>query len=148
MVKYYLSVKKKGSINPIEKVNYELNGSLKDIDEFTSSCNNENELKEEIGQLYGINLDGKITAIFGTHTHVQTADEQILPKGTGFICDIGMTGPKNSVIGMDIKASIKRFETSLPEKYRIAEGKMKLNSVMFCVDDETNKVKKIVRINR
>ena len=93
-------------------------------------------------------LDGKVTAVFGTHTHVQTADEQILPKGTGFICDIGMTGPKNSVIGMDIKASIKRFETSLPEKYRIAEGKMKLNSVMFCVNDETNKVNKIVRINR
>ena len=93
-------------------------------------------------------LDGKVTAVFGTHTHVQTADEQILPKGTGFICDIGMTGPKNSVIGMELEASIKRFETSLPEKYRIAEGKMKLNSVMFCVDDETNKVKKIVRINR
>ena len=57
-------------------------------------------------------LDGKITAIFGTHTHVQTADEQILPNGTGYITDIGMTGPKNSVIGMDAQASIKRFETT------------------------------------
>ena len=92
-------------------------------------------------------MDGKVTAIFGTHTHVQTAETVILPNGTGFICDIGMTGPINSVIGMDIKASIKRFETSLPEKYRIAEGKAKLNSVKFCINNETNKVEKIVRIN-
>ena len=93
-------------------------------------------------------MDGKVTVVFGTHTHVQTSDNQILPKGTGFICDIGMTGPINSVIGMDIKASIKRFETSLPEKYRIADGEAKLNSVKFCINDETNKVEKIVRINK
>ena len=59
-----------------------------------------------------------------------------------------MTGPINSVIGMDINASLKRFETSLPEKYKIAEGKAKLNSVKFCINDETNKVEKIVRINK
>ncbi len=93
-------------------------------------------------------VDGTVTAVFGTHTHVQTADEQILPYGTGFICDLGMTGPKKSVIGMDIATSIRRFETSFPEKYRIAEGKTKLNSVMFCVNNETNKVNKIVRINK
>ena len=93
-------------------------------------------------------MDGKVTCVFGTHTHVQTSDTQILPNGTGFICDIGMTGPVNSVIGMDIKASIKRFETSLPEKYKIATGEAKLNSVKFCVNDETNKIEKIVRINK
>lgn len=93
-------------------------------------------------------MDGEVTAVFGTHTHVQTADEQILSKGTGFICDIGMTGPIHSVIGMEIDASVKRFETSLPEKYRIADGQAKLNSVMFCVNDYTNKVERIVRINR
>ncbi len=92
-------------------------------------------------------LDGDITILFGTHTHVQTADEDILPKGTAYITDIGMTGPKNSVIGMDIEASIKRFETSLPEKYKLAEGTGKLNSVMFEIDDVTNKVKEIKRIN-
>ena len=91
-------------------------------------------------------LDGKATIVYGTHTHVQTADEQILPKGTGYISDIGMTGPKNSVIGMDIKASIKRFETTLPERYRIATGECKLNGVIFDIDDETNKVKNIERI--
>ena len=93
-------------------------------------------------------VDGKVTIVFGTHTHVQTSDSQIFPKGTGFICDLGMTGPINSVIGMDINASLKRFETSLPEKYKIAEGKAKLNSVKFCINDDTNKVEKIIRINK
>lgn len=92
-------------------------------------------------------FDGKVTAIFGTHTHVQTADEQILPNGTGYITDIGMTGPKYSVIGMDIKASIKRFETTLPEKYKIAEGECIFNGVIFDVDDKTSKVTNIKRIN-
>lgn len=91
-------------------------------------------------------LDGKITAIFGTHTHVQTADEQILPNGTAYITDIGMTGPKNSVIGMDAQASIKRFETTLPEKYKLAEGECMLNSVIFEIDNETNKAVEITRI--
>lgn len=92
-------------------------------------------------------LDGEITALFGTHTHTQTADEQILENGTGFITDIGMTGPKNSVIGMDKKAALKRFVTSLPERYKIASGEAIFNSVLFEIDDETNMVKNIIRIN-
>lgn len=91
-------------------------------------------------------LDGKITIVFGTHTHVQTGDEQIFPNGTGYITDIGMTGPKNSVIGMDIQASIKRFETTLPEKYKLAEGECIFNAVRFNIDEETNKVTEIKRI--
>jgi len=91
-------------------------------------------------------LDGKITALFGTHTHVQTADEQIFPEGTGYITDIGMTGPKHSVIGMDVHASIKRFETTLPEKYKLAEGDCIFNGVVFEINDETNKVIKIERM--
>lgn len=92
-------------------------------------------------------LDGEATAVFGTHTHVQTADEKILPKGTAYISDIGMTGPKNSVIGMDIGVSIKRFETTLPERYKIADGECMFNAVVFDIDDESNKVKSIKRIN-
>ena len=88
----------------------------------------------------GYYLDGKVTAIFGTHTHVQTADAKILPNGTGYITDIGMTGPEHSVIGMDISASIKRLETTMPEKYRLAEGNCILNGVIFEVDNTTNKV--------
>ena len=94
----------------------------------------------------GYYLDGKVTAIFGTHTHVQTADEKILPKGTGYITDIGMTGPEYSVIGMEIEASIKRFETTLPERYKIATGSAILNGVIFNIDDESNKVTNIKRI--
>ena len=94
----------------------------------------------------GYYLDGKVTAIFGTHTHVQTADETILENGTAYITDIGMTGPKKSVIGMDVLASIKRFETTLPERYKIAQGETMLNGVVFDVDNDTNKVKKIKRI--
>ena len=92
-------------------------------------------------------LDGKVNIIFGTHTHVQTADEMVLPKGTAYITDIGMTGPINSVIGMDKKASIKRFVTTLPEKYKIAEGESKFNSCLFELDDETGRIENITRIN-
>ena len=95
----------------------------------------------------GYYLKGDATIIFGTHTHVQTADETILENGTAYISDIGMTGPKNSVIGMDIDASIKRFETSLPEKYKIATGECKFNGCIFEIDDETNRTIKITRIN-
>ncbi len=92
-------------------------------------------------------LDGKVQVLFGTHTHVQTADERITEKGTGYITDIGMTGPKNSVIGMEVEASLKRFVTSLPEKYRVAKGETMLNGCIFEIDDETCKTKKITRIN-
>lgn len=91
-------------------------------------------------------LDGKVNIIFGTHTHVQTADEKILPNGTGYITDIGMTGPINSVIGMDIETSLKRFVTSLPERYKLAEGEIMLNGVVFEIDDLTNKTKRVYRI--
>ena len=91
-------------------------------------------------------LDGEVTCVYGTHTHVQTADEQILPNGTAYITDLGMTGPKDSVIGMDISASLKRFETTLPEKYKLAEGECILNAVEFEIDDETNKVTEVKRI--
>jgi len=91
-------------------------------------------------------LDGRVTAIFGTHTHVQTADEEVTKKGTGFICDIGMTGPENSVIGMDINASVKRFVTSLPERYKLAEGNCMFNGCIFEIDDETCRTISVNRI--
>ena len=66
---------------------------------------------------------------------MQTSDEKILKKGTGYITDIGMTGPENSVIGMEIEASLKRFVTTLPEKYRVAKGECKLNGCIFKIND-------------
>ena len=92
-------------------------------------------------------LDGRVNVIFGTHTHVQTADEEITNDGTAYITDIGMTGPKDSIIGMDKQASIKRFVTTLPEKYKLAEGECKLNSCLFELDDETCRTNKVMRIN-
>lgn len=95
----------------------------------------------------GYYLDGQIDAIFGTHTHVQTADEKILPKGTAYITDIGMTGPKISVIGMDYEVSIKRFVTTLPEKYKLANSECGLSGCIFDYDDEKCRMQKITRIN-
>ena len=95
----------------------------------------------------GYFLDGKVTAVYGTHTHVQTADEKILDEGTAYITDIGMTGPIKSVIGMDIAASLKRFNTTLPERYKMAEGECMINGIILEINDETNKVMSIKRIN-
>lgn len=101
---------------------------------------------EKIAMKYFI--DGTATVLFGTHTHVQTADETILEKGTGYITDIGMTGPKKSVIGMDVSASLKRFETTLPEKYKLADGNCMLNGCIFEINDESCRVEKITRVVR
>ncbi len=95
----------------------------------------------------GYFLDGKVTCIFGTHTHVATADETILENGTAYITDIGMTGPKKSVIGMDVEASIKRFVTTLPEKYKVSDDKeVILNGCIVNINDETCRAEKIDRI--
>lgn len=94
----------------------------------------------------GYYLDGRVNAVFGTHTHVQTADEQILEKGTAYITDIGMTGAKKSVIGMNIEASIKRFVTTLPERYKSATGEAMLNGCIFEINDDTCRTIKVNRV--
>ena len=91
-------------------------------------------------------LDGKATIVFGTHTHVQTADEEITENGTGYISDLGMTGPIDSVIGMNVNAAIKRFLTSLPERYRLAEGACKLEGCIFEINDDNCRTTSIERI--
>ena len=96
----------------------------------------------------GYLLDGKVNLIFGTHTHVQTADDKILPKGSAYISDVGMTGPKESVIGCDKSIIISSFLTEIPEKKSVATGEVQFNAVVIEVDDETNKTKDIFRINR
>ena len=96
----------------------------------------------------GYFLDGKVTAMFGTHTHVVTADEQIMKNGMAYITDIGMTGPKESVIGMEIEASIKRFLTSLPERYKVSpDTNIVMNGCMLEVNDTTCRIEKIERIS-
>ena len=100
---------------------------------------------EKIAMLY--HLDGRVNAIVGTHTHVQTADEKVTENGTAYITDVGMTGPKKSVIGMEVEVSIKRFLTSLPERYKIAGGEAILNCCIIEIDVENCKTKNIIRIN-
>jgi metallophosphoesterase (TIGR00282 family) len=92
-------------------------------------------------------LDGKVAVLFGTHTHVQTSDEEILENGTAYITDLGMTGPKKSVIGMDVDVSIKRFLTSLPERYKISSDTNTIfNGCIFKINDENYKCTEVIRI--
>ena len=92
-------------------------------------------------------LDGRISAMFGTHTHVQTADEQILPGGTGFITDVGMTGPVNSVIGVSIDAAIEKMKTKMPVRLSYADGECMLNAVLFTIDEKSGRTTAVERIN-
>lgn len=91
-------------------------------------------------------LDGKVSALVGTHTHVQTSDERILPKGTGYITDVGMTGPYDSVIGMKTLAAINRFLYQTPQKYETAENDIHLCGMFFKIDSETGKTLELERI--
>jgi 2',3'-cyclic-nucleotide 2'-phosphodiesterase len=80
-------------------------------------------------------LDGRVSAVVGTHTHVTTADEQVLPQGTAYITDVGMTGPHGGVIGMDRQAIIKKFLDGLPARFEVAEGDVQMNTVVIETDD-------------
>ena len=95
----------------------------------------------------GYHLDGKVSAVWGTHTHVPTADNQVLPKGTGYVTDLGMTGPKNSVLGIKPELSIAKFRGDLPERYRWADGPTKLEAVLFTIDSATGKCLKAERVD-
>ena len=93
-------------------------------------------------------LRDKVNIVFGTHTHVQTADEKIYDTGMGYITDIGMTGPKYSIIGMEYEAAMKRFLTQIPERYTCAQGDFMLDAVLFHYDEQSRKITKIERIKR
>jgi len=93
-------------------------------------------------------LDGRVSALLGTHTHVGTIDARLLPKGTAFITDVGMTGPLDSVIGGDTDAVIKRFLTQLPRRLSVGKGCVLLNSVLVEVEEDTGKAKSISRIDK
>src|SRR4029077_12895677 len=92
-------------------------------------------------------LDGKVSAVIGTHTHVQTADEQILPGGTAFLCDAGFTGPHESVIGREIEPIIKRFLTNMPQRFDVAKGRVLLQGAVVEIDERSGKAVKIQRVS-
>jgi metallophosphoesterase (TIGR00282 family) len=93
-------------------------------------------------------LDGRVSAVLGTHTHVGTIDAQLLPNGTAYVTDIGMSGPLDSVIGDDAEAVIQRFLTGIPHRLSVGKGKTALNAIMVKVDDDTGRAISIDRIYR
>jgi hypothetical protein len=94
----------------------------------------------------GWHLDGRVSAAIGTHTHVQTADERVLPGGTAYITDVGMTGPRDSVIGIRREPVIERFLTGLPTRFEVATGPVILNGVAVTIDAETGTARSIERV--
>ena len=94
----------------------------------------------------GVYCDGRVSLVLGTHTHVQTADEMILPCGTGYISDVGMTGTLNGILGMDADASIRRLADKLPARYQPAEGPAVMHAVLADLDIKNGKCLKIERV--
>ena len=95
----------------------------------------------------GYMLDGRVSAVWGTHTHVPTADAQILPKGTGYVTDLGMTGPRNSILGIRPDLSIAKFRGDLFQRYQWAEGPTKIEAVLFTIDGSTGLCKAAERVD-
>ena len=95
----------------------------------------------------GYLLDGRVSAVWGTHTHVPTADAQVLPKGTGYVTDLGMTGPKHSVLGIRPELSIAKFRGALTSRYQWADGPTKLEAVLFTIDTATGLCKHAERVD-
>ena len=95
----------------------------------------------------GFYADGRVTALFGTHTHVPTADGQVLPRGTGFVTDLGMTGPARSVLGIRPDMAINRFLGGLPRRFEPAEGPCKLESVLFSIDVDAGRCLSVERVD-
>jgi metallophosphoesterase (TIGR00282 family) len=95
----------------------------------------------------GWHLDGRATAVVGTHTHVQTADERVLPQGTAFITDVGMTGPHDSVIGVERTPALQRFLTGLPQRFEPASENARLHGVLIRADEQTGRAASIARLS-
>ena len=92
-------------------------------------------------------LDGRVSAVLGTHTHVQTADEQIFENGTAFICDAGMCGPVRSILGRAIEPILGRFISNLPAAFPVADGEVRLRGVLVEIDETTGRALRISRVN-
>jgi hypothetical protein len=92
-------------------------------------------------------LDGSVSAVIGTHTHVQTADEQVFPGGTAYLTDAGFTGPHDSVLGRQVEPVLKRFLTGLPQRFDVANGLVRLQGALVDIDPATGRAQSIVRIS-
>jgi 2',3'-cyclic-nucleotide 2'-phosphodiesterase len=92
-------------------------------------------------------LDGQVCAVIGTHTHVQTADEQVFPQGTAFLCDAGFTGPHDSVIGREVEPIVQRFLTGMPQRFEVARHNVLLQGALVDIDEITGRARQIQRIS-
>jgi metallophosphoesterase (TIGR00282 family) len=103
---------------------------------------------EKVGM--GWYLDGRVSAVVGTHTHVPTADQRLLPKGTAFVCDVGMCGPRDGIIGVEAEPVIRKFLTGMPARFSVAERSkvVQFNSVLVDIDEGTGKSRSIERVDR
>ena len=95
----------------------------------------------------GYYLDGRVSALWGTHTHVPTADPKVLPRGTGHITDLGMTGPAESILGIRPEQSINLFLGGLPRRYEAAPGRCKLEAALFAIDTKTKRCTRVERVD-
>jgi len=127
----------RGVESAIEKMRPETANILVDVHGETTS--------EKIAM--GRFLDGKVSAVIGTHTHVQTADEQIFPGGTAFMCDAGMCGPVNSILGRTIDPIMNRFISNLPASFPVAAGEVRLRGALIDIDETTGRALRIVRVD-
>jgi 2',3'-cyclic-nucleotide 2'-phosphodiesterase len=96
----------------------------------------------------GWHLDGRVTAVVGSHTHVPTADARVLPQGTALVCDTGMVGPRDSILGMRAEVIVERFRTGMPKRFEVADGPVVFGSVLIDADDATGKARSIERVDR
>jgi metallophosphoesterase (TIGR00282 family) len=92
-------------------------------------------------------LDGKVSAVVGTHTHVQTADEQVFPGGTAYLSDAGFTGPHDSILGREVAPIVKRFLTNMPQRFEIASGQVRLQGAIIDIDESTGRARSIRRVS-
>jgi len=97
-------------------------------------------------QAFACYVDGRVTAVIGTHTHVQTADEQLLPGGTAYITDCGMTGPINSIIGAEVEPVLARYRTQMPKRFTVGPGPVDICGVILDIDEETGRATTISRV--
>ena len=96
----------------------------------------------------GWHLDGRVTAVVGSHTHVPTADARVLPNGTALVCDTGMVGPRDSILGMRTEVIVERFRTGMPKRFEVADGPVVFGSVLIEADEATGKARSIERVDR
>lgn len=155
-------VARKEGLPPIGVLNLQGQTFMKPIDNpFFAAAEAVDELRKETAIIFvdmhaettsekiamGRFLDGRVSAVVGTHTHVQTADEQIFPGGTAFLCDAGCTGPQESILGREIEPILRRFTTYRPQRFAVASKRVTLNGALIDIDDETGKARSIERVS-